>query len=75
MSDDFDNFPDQELCRIAAFHLWEAAKRIASVASRTTDTELRVDLEGVADWLQRTHRRLSGDAMGPPAPRGSQGRR
>jgi hypothetical protein len=61
MSDAADTFSDRELRRIAAFHLWEAAKRTASVASRATDPVLRADLEGVADWLQQAHRRLSSE--------------
>lgn len=57
-------FPDEELRQIAAFHLWEAAKRIATVASRTHSSELHDDLTNVCQWLQREHARLGhlGDA-------------
>lgn len=51
-------FPDEELRHIAAFHLWEAAKRIATVASRTHSSELHDDLMNVCLWLQQQHARL-----------------
>lgn len=61
-------FPDSELRRIASFHLWEAAKRVASVANRAEDPVLRGELGGVCSWLQQAHERLrEGGVVGAPA--------
>ncbi|MEO8605645.1 MAG: hypothetical protein ABI629_23960 [bacterium] len=64
-----DEFDERELCRIAAFHVWEAAKRLASVRSRAGSVELRAQLDECCEALRVSHRALAaiGAALAPPA--------
>lgn len=69
MTDGDAPFDDRELCRIAAFHVWEAAKRVASVRSRVADPILGATLDAACETLRARHRELTGvaDAL-PGAP-------